>query len=77
MIIQLQLSKKDQTELGYQNPAIELELEYLMGEDYQYDPKDKKLILETIRKDMRMPVGYLRNYDIQVFNEQQLHVFSR
>lgn len=80
-VIQLQISRKHQEKLGYENPLIELEVDHLLGEDYDLDnvEKDKRRILKLVRNDMRIPPGYLilENYDVVNFRDYQIHIFPR
>lgn len=73
--IQLELSKSDQTALGYQNPMLEWDFEGLLGIPFEFEIGSalRNDIIQAIRKDIMLPDGYLENYRV-VYNDKRILV---
>ena len=59
----LHLNSRDQKELNYEVPDIQLDYQNLMGKEFTL-PLDKLSIIETVRQDLNLPDGYLLDYEV-------------
>lgn len=70
--IQLRLGKREVEDFNYSHPLLEFDVESLMGAGFQLTTEeDKKELLQTIRKYLTLPRGYLKysEYQISEYNK--------